>query len=162
MSNFFYFHPSDNVAANATWTVETGVEDAAYPASNVPIVTPDRIAAPGKVTGTTGAWLGDFGSAQRVDLVVLQSNIDAAATVRFQMNATNSWGGPTVNELFTIPARRADGYARKVFIDLRLKSGYTTSGLRYVRIVASTASANAIGIKTLLYSQVRQLDRNYR
>lgn len=159
---FLYFHPDDNVAPDATWSVQTGTEDSAYPATNAPVVTPDLIASPAKLEETSGAWLGDFGSAQRMDLMVLQGNFDAGATVRCQLNAANSWAGPTVNALFTIPAARADGYRRKVWIDLRSASGYSAAGFRYVRIVATTASSNPIGIKVWLFETVRQLSRDFQ
>ncbi|HEX7766134.1 MAG TPA: hypothetical protein VF443_05435, partial [Nitrospira sp.] len=159
---FFFFRPTDNVADNATWTVQTGTEDSSYPATNVPDLTPKLLPSPGKVAETSGAWVADFGAAQRVDLAVLLHNFDAGSTVRIQGNASNAWGAPTFNQLFTIPAVRADGYHRKVFLDLRSLSGYTTTGFRYWRIVITSTNSAAVGIKALLFSTVRQLNRDFR
>jgi hypothetical protein len=157
---FYYFHPSDEVASDATVTVQTGTEDSAYPATNAVDFTPALIAAPAKVDETTGIWQGDFGAAQRVDFVLLWSNFDAGVTAFFRMSDSSTFATTPVDAAFTIPARRADGYARKVWIDVRSISGYSTTGRRYFRVGASSASAEPIGIKVMAFSQVRQLSRD--
>jgi hypothetical protein len=157
---FYYFRPSDNVAPNATPTVETGTADASYPVANLTLLSYAKIAAPSKLAEVTGAWLLDFGSAQRVDYVVLWHNFDAGITVSVQMNATNSWGGPTVTTSPTIPAKRANGYTRKIGVDLRSVSGYSTGGFRYLRVIA-TGNSVPVGLKVLAFSSVRQLSQDF-
>jgi hypothetical protein len=159
---FFYFHPVDNVAPAAAVTVQTGSEDTDYPKENLTDLGYATIAAPAKLTGTTGAFLLDWGSAQRVDYVVLWHNFDAALAVSVQMHATNAWGGPTVTTSPTIPAKRADGYTRKVGVDLRAVSGYSTSGFRYLRINISGTNSVPLGLKVMAYAQVRQLARDFQ
>jgi len=45
------------------------------------------VGKPAKLTGKTGSWTFDFGSAQRVDYVVLgPHNLDAGLSVKFQGN----------------------------------------------------------------------------
>jgi hypothetical protein len=158
---FYYFHPADNVAPNATVTTPTGTDDASYPVTNTTLLTYAKIAAPSKITETTGNWLFDFGSAQRVDYVVLWHNFDAALAVAVQMNATDSWGGPTVTTSPTIPAKRADGYTRKVGVDLRSVSGYSTGGFRYMRVNVSGTNSVALGLKVMAFSRVRQLSKGF-
>lgn len=160
-TTFYYFRPSDNVAPNATPTVETGTADASYPVANLTLLSYAKIAAPSKLAEMTGAWLLDFGSAQRVDYVVLWHNFDAGITVSVQMNATNSWGGPTVTTSPTIPAKRANGYTQKIGVDLRSVSGYTTSGLRYLRVIA-TGNSVPVGLKVMAFSTVRQLASDFQ
>ncbi len=158
---FYFFRPADNVAPNATVTIGTGSEDTDYPKENLADITYATLAAPAKLTGVTGAFILDFGAAQRVDYVVLWHNFDAALATSVQMNATNSWGGPTVTTSPTIPAKRADGYTRKVGVDLRSVSGYSAGGFRYLRINVSGSNSVPIGLKVLAFSSVRQLSRNF-
>lgn len=161
-TTFYYFHPADNVAPAATPSWQTGTEDTAYPATNATDLSYAKIAAPAKITGLTGALLLDFGSAQRVDYVVLWHNFDASLDVSVQANAANTWSGPTVTTDLTIPAKRADGFTRKVGVDLRSVSGYSTSGLRYLRIDVSGTNSVPIGLKVLAFSRVRQLSVDLR
>lgn len=159
---FYYFHPADNVAPNGTASVQTGTADSAYPVANLTDLSYAKIASPATLAEVTGAFLIDFGAAQRIDYVVLWHNLDAALACAVQMHASNSWGAPTVNKSVTIPAKRADGYTRKVGVDLRSVSGYTTSGLRYLRINVSGSNSVPIGLKVLAFSRVRQLSRDFQ
>lgn len=164
---FFYAHPADNIAPLATLSVETGTADSAYPAANAVDLTPAKIGAPAKILETSGAWEGDFGSALQVDLVVLWSNADEtpgspsspATEARWQQNSAASWGSPIVDEPFTIPARRADGYARKPFLDLRNISG--SAPLRYFRVVFENQT-DPVAMKVLCFTRIRQLTRDLR
>ncbi len=158
---YYYFRPLDNVADSATVSIQTGVEDTDYPAANLVDFSYAKIAAPAKLVGSTGAFLLDWGSAQRVDYVVLWHNFDAALACSVQMNATNSWGGPTVTTAVTIPAKRADNYTRKVGVDLRSVGGYSAGGFRYLRVNVSGTNSVPIGLKVLAFSVVRQLSRNF-
>jgi hypothetical protein len=158
--NFHYFHPDDNVAPNATVTIGTGTADSSYPAANATLLTYAKIAAPSKLAEVTGAWIFDFGSAQRVDAMVLWHNFDAALGVSFQGHTASSWGTPTLTTSLTIPAKRADDYTVKVYKDLTGVSGYSASGLRYWRLNVSGSNSVPIGIKILLFSQIRTTSRN--
>lgn len=163
MSNFLYFHPADNVAPDATWSVDSSAtEDTEYPAANIADLSFKNLANPAKVNETGGGWIGDFGSAHRVDFVVLWHNLVAGTACKFQMNASNSWGGPTVDASFVIPAKRANGYTRKVYIDLRSVPGYSTGGFRYCRLITSTPNDEAVGAKMLMFETVREMTRNYK
>lgn len=158
---FYYFRPSDNVAPNATVTT-SGTEDSSYPLTNIADLTYAKLAAPAKLTGTSGAFILDFGSAQRVDYVVLWHNFDAGLAVSVQMHASNSWASPTVTTSPTIPVKRADGYTRKVGVNLRSVSGYSTGGFRYLRINVSGTNSVPVGLKVLAFSSVRQLSADFQ
>lgn len=162
MSNFAYFHPSDNVAPNATVSIGTGNADSSYPAANATLLTYAKIAAPSKLQEVTGAWVFDFGSAQRVDAMVLWHNFDASLGVSFQGHTSNAWGSPTLTTVLTIPSKRADGYTVKVYKDLTGVTGYSASGLRYWRLNVSGSNSVPVGIKILLFSQIRTTTRNIR
>ncbi len=57
-----------------------------------------------KSTGVGSEWIkGDLGSAQDIWGMVLKAhNFQGGATVKFQMNATDSWGSPSVDETISI------------------------------------------------------------
>ncbi len=160
MANFLYWHPSDNVAPNATPTWSTGTANASYPVANATDLRYAKLASPAKIAEVTGALLLDFGSAQRVDYVVLWHNFDAALACAVQMNATNAWGAPTVTTSPTVPAKRKNNYTKKIGVDLRSVSGYSTGGFRYLRINVSGANSVALGLKVLAFSTVRSTVRN--
>jgi hypothetical protein len=162
MPNFHYFHPSDNVAPNATPTIQTGTANASYPVANATLLTYAKIAAPSKIAETSGAWLLDFGSAQRVDAVLVWTNLDAGIAYSIQMNATNSWATPTVDSASTAPSKRADGYTVKIYKDLTGVSGYSSGGFRYLRFYVSGTNSVPVGIKILAFSQIRTTTRNIR
>lgn len=161
LSPFYYVHTSDIVGAAATIIVETGVENASYPAANLVNLSFAKIAAPAKVTGTTGYWQGDFGAAQRVDFVVFWHNGDEDVQLVYEAHSSASWGSPTVSGSVVCPAKRADGYTRKVAIDVRDLAGYSASGFRYFR-VGMVSNGVAVGLKVLLCAQVRQLTRDFQ
>lgn len=154
-------YASDNVAPNATWGVQSGTEDADYPAANL---ADGIFTKPAKLTSTTGAWTADFGSAQRVDLIALGvHNIDAGATVVVQANATDSWGSPTVDTTLTIATADGDGRVCHAWKDLTGVTGYSTGGFRYWRVgvTASNTSLVAIG-EVWLGATKRTMERNYQ
>lgn len=141
-----YQYATDNVAPNATVVGTTA--DSNYPAANL---VDTRFDQPAKVTGTTGNWVLDFGSAQRVDLVAFGPHnlTPGLAGVKIQGNASNSWGGPTLSADFVIPAKREDGHSVNPFLDLTGVSGYSTGGFRYWRLVVTNANAVAVAIGEL-------------
>jgi hypothetical protein len=168
MANAHYFHPSDNVAPNATLST-TGAVNSSYPIANATDFSFKNIANPFKLTGTLGNLILDWGAAQRVDSVVIWHNLAAGTAYTVQMNATNSWGTPTVNISGTAPAKRSNGYTVKLYHDLTAASGYTPAGLRYLRFnvpgVGSPATGGndvPIGLKVLVYQFKRTMVRNIR
>jgi hypothetical protein len=169
MANFHYFHPADNVAPNATVTTG-GSANSAYPLTRLTDFSYANLANPSKLAGTTGDWILDFGSAQRVDAVMLWHNFDSGLAYTIQMNATNTWSGPPTLNLTTptAPAKRTDTRTIKTYHDLRLVSGYSTSGKRYLRFNVPGAGSPAVGnsvplgLKVMAFSGIRQTIRNYR
>lgn len=122
MSTFIYTRPSDNLldpdlSPAPVLAVNTGVEDAAYLAANLGDGLPQK---PAKLTGFTGSWTANLGSAKRVDLVsIIHSNLDASLAVSIQGHTSNAWGAPDVSQAFTIPARYADRFPVNVWLDLK-------------------------------------------
>jgi hypothetical protein len=154
MGRALYGHHTDNVAPNATVTVNTGTEDATYPGSNLVDRNP---AKPAQLTTTTGSWVLDFGAAQRVDLVLLpMHNLTAGLEVRVQMHASNSWGSPTVNALIVIPAYREDGMPIGSWVDLTAAGGYSTGGFRYLRLNVVGTNAAAVKVGELLALKLKR------
>lgn len=157
MSNLIYGRPTDNVTANATITASAA--DAAYPATNIKDLDP---AKPSKMTTTTGNWVFDFGSAQRVDIIALiHHNLTAGLSVRIQGNATNVWTSPTLDQAIAIPTYHEDGFCVNPFLDLTGLAGYSVSGFRFWRlVVVGTNAANiAIG-ECVMLSLKRTLEIN--
>ncbi len=141
---FIYNRYDDNVAPNATVSVNTGTEDTGYLSANIKDRDP---AKPAKLTGVAGSWVFDFGAAQRVDVAALvHHNLDAGLSVKLQGNATNVWTAPTLDASFTIPALPEDNYVLCPWMDVTTQGGYSTSGFRYWRLLVGTnTSAVAIG-----------------
>ena len=148
-----------NVASSAAITASAGDTD--YPAA---YLTDGNVARPAKLTTTTGDWVFDFGSAQRIDLFAFgPHNLTAGlSNVLFQGNATDSWGAPTLSATITIPAYREDGQSVNPWRDVTGVSGYSTSGFRYWRLRVGTANGAAIAVgEVALYRQVTTI-RNFR
>lgn len=159
MGRAIYSHFEDNVAPNATVTVNSGTQDADYPAANLV----DRlIVKPAQLTTTSGSWVLDFGAAQRVDWAALpMHNLTAGLNVRIQGNATNAWGGPTVDAAITIPTYRGDGLPVPCWVDLTVAAGYSVGGFRYWRLVVVGVNAAAVKVgELLLISTKRTLNPN--
>lgn len=159
MGRMIYAHYDDNVAPNATVTVNTGTEDADYPAANLV----DRlIVKPAQLTTTTGSWVFDFGAAQRVDWVAIpMHNLTAGLEVRIQGNAANVWGAPTLNTTITIPTYREDGLPVPVWKLLTGVAGYGAGGFRYWRLIVVGVNAATVKVgEVLLISTTRTLNPN--
>lgn len=159
MSELLIGRSSLNVAGLAT--LVASAPDTDYPAS---YLVDGQLARPGKLTTTTGDWVWDFGSAQRVDLLSLgPHNLTAGLTgVLFQGNATDVWTAPTLSATVTIPAYHDDGQSVNPWLDLTAASGYSTSGFRYWRLRIGTANAAPVAIgEVALYSQKTTI-RNFR
>jgi hypothetical protein len=158
--NFHYFHPDDNVAPDATVTT-SGTANSAYPLANATDLSYANLAAPSLLEETSGAWVLDFGTAQRIDAVLVWHNLAEGTGYAIQLNATNSWATPTVNVASTAPAKRADGYTVKIYKDLTTGvTGYSTGGFRYLRFNVSGTNSAPVGIKILAFSRIRTTLRN--
>jgi hypothetical protein len=159
MGRAIYGHYSDNVAPAATITVNTGTEDATYPAANLADLNPSK---PAQLTTTTGSWVFDWGAAQRVDWVLLpMHNLTAGLEVRIQMHTANSWGSPSLDTTITIPAYRDDGHPVGAWRDLTGVAGYLVGGYRYLRfaVIGTNAAAVKVG-ELLIQSNKRTLNPN--
>lgn len=84
------------VEDNSSITVTT--ENSSYPKSNLYNQRPGK---PFIFTDTTGRIIIDFGTAQSVNFIALIGhNLDNDVT--FQMNSSDSWGSPPVNQEMTV------------------------------------------------------------
>lgn len=161
MAAFLYSRASENIADNVTPTLASGSADSAYPLTNLYDLNP---AKPFKTTGAAAVRITwDHGAQQRADLVCLpMHNIPAGTDVRYQMNATDSWGAPTVDAGITIPTFGTDGIPIPAWKDLTGVTGYSASGFRYHSLyVPALAGALALG-EIYVASQKRQDIRNYQ
>lgn len=151
MASFYCALPTDNVAANATWTAEASA-DSGYPASNIPKLDDLNLGNPGKLTiNGVGGFTADFTSAQRIDWIMVWHNMDAAQTVQLQGHTSNSWGTPDITTTLTAPAVREDSFHVKLFKDMTGVSGYTTAGKQWWRIhFPGTGNSQNRGLKVLM------------
>lgn len=160
-----YTHPSDNVAPNATLTIQTGVDpaDTNYDPAVLVDLNPARVA---KILSTTAAWLIDFGAAQRIDLAAfIHSTIEAPGTLHFQGNAADSWGAPSFNALVPQQAWLGTGtsrWPRNQWLDLTQEAGYSTTGYRYWRILVTGNSQNVWMGQVVLSPTIRLMDPDLR
>lgn len=157
--NLVYQRVSDQVADDATITVQTGTIDAEYPLAGL---TDGNPAKPTKLNETSGAFLFTFGAAQRIDLIAIpHHNLTAGLEVRIQGNAADAWGAPTFNALITIPAWRSDGWPVGPWLDLRSDPNYSVGGFQYWRlaIVGVNAAPVALG-QVWLGAEFRELSPN--
>lgn len=139
-----YSHFSDNVAPEATITVQSGTLASGYTAEAVADRNP---AKPSILVETTGAWQFSFGSAQRVDAVFLpMHNLDAGLEVRIQGNAAAAWGAPSLNQAITIPTYREDGFPVGSWLDLTDKAGYLVGGYQHWRLVVVGVNSAPVAI----------------
>lgn len=118
--------------AYRNWAWESGVTITAssaatgYPASNLGASEPWKI---WRSTVTTGdQWVKfDLGTSRALAACFLRNVlIHTGGSVRFQANATDSWGSPTINTAFTIPST-----ARTRVLSLL----FASQSLRWVRIL---------------------------
>jgi hypothetical protein len=159
MGRSIYAHYTDNVAPQATVTVNTGTEDPDYPAAGI---NDQNTAKPAQLTTATGSWVFDWGAAQRVDWVQIpMHNLDAGLEVRIQMHASNSWGSPSLNTTIAIPAHRGDGLPVGSWVDLTGVGGYLVGGYQFLRVVVVGTNSAAVKIgEVLILSTKRTLNPN--
>jgi hypothetical protein len=145
-----YQRYGDNAVRSATITIQTGTAPTGQdlidygPASLVD----DNPAKVAKINSVTGAWVFDFGVAQRLDLFALiHHDFDPGGDVKLQGNATNTWGSPSFSASFVIPAwDGASSGARRwpvnPWMDVTEQAGYSAAGFRYWRLVITGNSQN--------------------
>jgi hypothetical protein len=155
MARMIYQRPSDNIADLVTAVASNGDPD--YPIANLYDKNPAR---PFKMTGTTGNVVWDFGSAKQLEIVsLIHTNLDAALNVRIQGNATDSWGAPTLNEAFTIPAKDRDNFPVNPFLDL---SAIVSRSFQFWRLVVVGVNSANVSIGEIWLGQTkRTLPHNY-
>lgn len=160
-----YIRPSDNVAPNATVTIQTGTDpaDDNYGPMVLVDLNPARMA---KILSTTAAWLFDFGSAQRVDLAAfIHGTFETTSTVRFQGNATDSWGSPTLDVEVDIQAWYgvvSSRWPHNHWVELPDQAGYSTTGFRYYRLVCTGNSQNVHLGQVVLSPTIREMNPDLR
>ena len=124
--------------AYRNWMMESGVTISAsasatgYPVSNLASSAPWKIWRSSTTTGDQ--WVKfDLGSSRAMTACLLRNYlIHVGGTIKFQANATDAWGGPTVDQTFTIPST-ARTKTLAVFI--------STQTLRWVRIYFTNTAA---------------------
>lgn len=81
------------------YTITTNSETTNYEASNLQLITLNET---WRSTGLNNEWIkidAGAGNTITVDSVaILEHNLTNAAMIEFQMNATDAWGGPSVDE----------------------------------------------------------------
>jgi hypothetical protein len=156
---------ADEVGRSATASIQTGTDpgDPDYAADQLQTDNPAQVA---KIDSTTGAWVYDFGSAQRVDLAaIIHHDFDAGADVKLQGHATSSWGSPSFEQAFTIPAWKAEGtraWPVNPWLDLTTDAQYSASGFRYWRLVVTGNSQNLQLGAWKLYSSFIRVESDFR
>lgn len=168
--NTIYQHYADNVARDATITIETGpavspVDEDYGPASLVD----DNPAQVAKIDDTDGAWLFEFDSPQRIDLAALiHGTFDASggsARVLLQGNSSNSWGSPAFEAEFDVPDWFSVGTRRwpvNPWMDVTAQVGYSASGFTFWRLFAENQS-QAIQLGQVWFSPtIRRFDPDLR
>lgn len=162
LQNFVFQRATDNVAPDATVAVQSGTEDATYPAANINDQNP---AKPAQLTTTVGAWTWNFAAPQRIDVMaIVMHNVDAGLEVRFQGHTSNSWGSPTLNQVVTIPTYREDGFPYNPWLDLvalvPVAASRTFAWWRLV-VVGTNSAAVKVG-EVWLGATKRNLIRNIK
>jgi hypothetical protein len=115
MARLILQYPADNLAT-PDLSATPSTEDSAYPIENLLNGNP---AKPFKFDATSGDIVFDFGAPTQLDIfAIVMHNLDAGLNVRIQGNATNAWGGPTLDQAVVIPAYDKDGFPVNPWVDL--------------------------------------------
>lgn len=156
MARLIYTHPDDNLAPGDLVTATTFAALSAFGLANIKDL---ELANPVKFNGKTGAIVFDHVSAKAPQIIVIaHHNLDEGLDVRWQANASDSWGSPTFSQAVTIGAKDKDGYRPNTYIDL---SG-APPNLRFNRLyIAGTNTRNVIIGGVAIYLTKRTLVHNY-
>jgi len=156
MSKLLFNHPSDNIIANATITVAAGTVDPLYPIANLSNGNP---ALPLKFTTKQFRLVFDWGTPTLVPLPALvHHNLTVAS--RWEGNATDSWGAPTMSHALPIGTIDQDGYRPNLHLDLTALSNY--GAFRYTSLVLdSDNAANVVLGELWTGAVIRDVTHNY-
>jgi hypothetical protein len=125
--------PSNIVTSLATITLPLGTLSL-NPDYQLPSLYDGNPAKPCLIVGPAEI-LFDWGSARRIDGFSLpHHNLAAGSEVNVELNATNSWGSPTISVPLVIGPIYRDGHRASPWLDLRDAAGYTPTGFRYGRV----------------------------
>lgn len=168
--NTIYQFYSDEVARNATITIETGTavsppEDTYGPSALVD----DNPAKLAKIESTTGAWLLEYDAKQVVELASLihttcdESGLSGSpsVSVRIEGNNTDNWVTPAFSAEFVIPPWFGAGTRRwpqNPWLDLTVQDGYDDEGFFFYRIVVENNSQNIQVGQLWLGETIRRFD----
>lgn len=157
--HIIYNRYSDNLARTATITLDGCTAESGYDIANV---ADHNAAWPLRLVETSGAIIFDLGTSLEVRLPALfHCNFEEGLAVSLKAKDTNSsWGSPSFQYDFDIPAWRADGFPGQPWDDL---SGLTNWGAyRYWRLEMATNSVALTLGDVWLGATVRRLDPDYR
>jgi hypothetical protein len=158
-TSFRYTRPSDRITAGS-WTVATGSARSGYPVTNLDNGDPSD---PFWANETTVRVTRDFGTATRVDEVyIFGHNLDTSA-LHVQMNATNSWGGPTVDLTASIPTAHLDGIPYAIRVDLAAAVSVANRTQQFLSIVNQSANSVSIAMgEVYMVGTQREIGRHVR
>jgi hypothetical protein len=159
-TSFRYTRPSDRITAGS-WTVATGSARSGYPVTNLDNGDPSD---PFWANETTVRATRDFGTATRVDEVyIFGHNLDSTSALHVQMNATASWGGPTVDITASIPTAHLDGIPYAIRVDLAAAVSVANRTQQFLSIVNQSANSVSIAIgEVYMVGTQRELGRHVR
>jgi hypothetical protein len=154
---------SDNVAKDATITISLGTPPTDLTNYGPEILVDDNPAKFAKIESTTGAWLFAYPAKQIIQVAsLIHHDFDAGADVVLQGNATDSWGAPTFEAAFTIPAWLGGTGPRSwpvnPWLDLTTMPGYDPTGFKYWRLLITANSQNIQMGQIWLGNPLRRLD----
>lgn len=144
----FYDLSSDQVIVSSGWSSD-GTISGVYPLANIDDNQPWN---PAQFTANPTRITANFGSAKRVDFVsFIHCNFDASAVVRVQMNAANTWSGPSLSVTVPTDGPTEDGMPSNPYVDLTGVSGYTTGGYQFlsIQLVSGQSSLLSLGLVRL-------------
>ena len=160
-----YCLPSDIVTSAATITVTLGTvsTDPNYGLVSLHDENPAKPCKFVDAPPVAVAILFNHGAPTRIDgLAIPSQNVDTGLAVRFQRNATDSWGTPTQNALFSIVAKDKDGHSKRPWIDLTAVAGYSVGGFQYSRLYIPVNSVAPQLGEVCLFTQLRSWENGLR
>lgn len=142
-----------NWAWEAGVTITASASASGYPATNLSSPAPWKR---WRSTQTTGdQWVKfDLGTARAMTACLLRGPlVHAGGSIRFQANATDSWGAPTIDTAFTIPTTMRTQVLALFF---------ASQSLRWVRIYFTNTSAvdQAVELGVAFPTSALMLSRN--
>ena len=180
--NTIYTHYTDEVARLATITIEgdtvpSRAGGAAYAPASLVDDNPAKVAkineddTDAPATGpVTGAWLFDFGAAQRIDFAAL-IHTTAATTgspsprVALQGNTTASFASPAFSADFVIPpwlGTSSGRWPQNPYMRVDTETGYSAAGFRYWRLLFENQPENIQVGEVRFHAHYYQFDPDLR